>query len=67
MMQSLANRQTDYKNNSVQPSAPARRGTLTRFQARRIKRVVIAKYCRGLLSEAAVARAFSVFPELRSA
>jgi hypothetical protein len=43
------------------------RQILSPFKARRIKRALVSKYCRGELSQDAVDQAFSVFPELRSA
>jgi hypothetical protein len=43
------------------------RQTLSPFQAARIKRQLITRYCRGELSENAVENYFKVFPELRSA
>jgi hypothetical protein len=43
------------------------RQILSAFRARRVKRRLISAYCNGKLSEAAVERAFEIFPELRSA
>jgi hypothetical protein len=64
MMNSLAEKltagQSDLKS-YVQP-----RELLSKHQARRVKRNLITAFCEGRISETAVARAFSVFPELRS-
>jgi hypothetical protein len=44
-----------------------RRRCLTPFQARRIKRNLVIAFCEGRISQAAVDRAFEMFPELRRA
>jgi hypothetical protein len=61
LAEKLTERQSDPKSYS-QP-----RELLSKHQARRIKRAVVSKYCRGELSQDAVDRAFIVFPELRGA
>jgi hypothetical protein len=57
--------ETEKSQHSFRPSTP--RPTLSPFQAKRIKRQLIEKYCRDELSAEAVANCFELFAELKHA
>jgi hypothetical protein len=49
------------------PGRAQPRQILSPFKARRIKRAIVSKYCRGEIPETAVTRIFDLFWELRDA
>jgi hypothetical protein len=64
-MNSLAEKLTE--GQSDPKSYSQHRALLSKDQARQVKRRLISAYCNGKLSEAAVQRAFEIFPEVRGA